>query len=226
MLLAIDSATRQMGLALHDGETLIAEQTWRIGRQHNELLAPSIQQMLDACDVSVDDLSALAVATGPGSYTGLRIGIALAKGMAAARQLPLIGVSTLDALAVGQPFENTRYRLLAVVQAGRGRIVVGEYRVQKGRWQSVSEVERLTWDELLTDERLAESYYITGEINEAGREAIVAAKTNGLSLTLVSAAHRLRRAGFLAQEAWRRYLRAEDGEFAPEQVAPVYLTTP
>jgi tRNA threonylcarbamoyladenosine biosynthesis protein TsaB len=226
MLLAIDTATRHMGLALHDGETLIAEQTWRIGRQHNELLAPSVQHMLDVCDITMDDLRVLAVATGPGSYTGLRIGIALAKGMAASRKLPLVGVSTLDALAVGQPFENTRYRLLAVVQAGRGRVVVCEYRVQKGRWQSVSEPERLTWDELLTDERLTESYYITGEIDETGRESIVTARAEGLSLTLVSAAHRLRRAGFLAQEAWRRYLRADEGDFAPDKVAPVYLTTP
>ena len=174
----------------------------------------------------MSQVTLVAASSGPGSYTGLRIGIALAKGMAASRQLPLIGVSTLDALAVGQPFENTRYRLLAIVQAGRGRIVVSEYRVQKGRWQSVSEPERLTWDELLTEDRLDESYYITGEINEAGREAIVQAKANGLSLTLVSAAHRLRRAGFLAQEAWRRYLRADEGDFTPDKVAPVYLTTP
>src|SRR5690606_20526166 len=111
MLLAIDTATRSLSLALHDGDTVIAEQMWRTGNRHNALLAPAIQQMMDVCDVTMQDITAIAVTTGPGSYTGLRIGVAFAKGLAAVNNLPLIGVSTLDMLAAGQPFQNARYKL-------------------------------------------------------------------------------------------------------------------
>ena len=224
MLLAIDTATRSMSLALHDGKTLIAEQIWRTGNQHNTLLAPSVRQMMEVCDVSIDDLSAIAVTKGPGSYTGLRIGVAFAKGVAAVNRLPLIGISTLDMLAAGQPFQNTRYRLLAMLQAGRGRIIAGVYRVKKGRWEALEEPQLTTWEALLDD--LEGSYYVTGEVNEKGHAAIKAAKAEGLSLTLVAPAHRARRAGFLAQEAWRRYHAGEPDEFEPAKLVPVYMKSP
>lgn len=224
MLLAIDTATRYLGLALHNGRELIAEQTWRTGNKHNTLLASSVKTLLDVCDVSPDDLTALAVAVGPGSYTGLRIGVSLAKGMAAANDLPLIGVSTLDTLAAGCPFENTRYRLLAIVQAGRGRIISEEYRVRKGRWTSTADPVLTNWGELLAERE--GSYYLTGEMNEQGREAIEAARSDELSLTLIQAPYRIRRPGVLAQEALRRYDAGEPADFHPAKCLPFYLQAP
>lgn len=224
MLLAIDTATNYLNLALHDGTTLLAEQSWHVGKQHNALLAESVQHMLHVCDVTSQEITVLAVATGPGSYSGLRIGVALAKGLAAARSLPLVGVSTLDTLAVGQPFQNTRYRLLAVIQAGRKRIISGEYRVKKGRWERSGDVQHGTWAELLHERE--GSYYITGEIDLTGQEAIEQARHNGASLTVVSPAHRARRAGFLAQEAWRRYHEGEADSFHPARLTPFYINKP
>lgn len=226
MLLALDTATRYMSIALHDGDTLLAEQTWHTGNRHNELLANSLQQMMTVCGVQMTDLSVVAVANGPGSYTGLRIGVAFAKGIAAVRHLPLVGVSTLDILAAGQPFQNARNRLIPVVQAGRGRVIAGLYRVRKGRWEATAEPQIHKWNALLDD--LEEgSYAITGEIDEKGRQAIEAYKTrDGLSLTLVAPVHRARRAGFLAQEAWRRYTDGDPQDFAAGKVLPVYLNTP
>ena len=90
MLLAIDTATQILSLALHDGDTLIGESTLRAGRQHSALLAPLIERTLAQTGVGRNDLAALAVAVGPGSYTGVRIGVALAKGMAAPSQ-PALG---------------------------------------------------------------------------------------------------------------------------------------
>src|SRR5690606_17578892 len=97
---------------------------------------PAIQRLLLRCEASVEDLSALAVSIGPGSYTGLRIGVALAKGLAAARNLPLVGITTLDTLAAGQPYLSSNHGLIVVVQAGRGRVIVKTYRWRKGRWGS------------------------------------------------------------------------------------------
>lgn len=226
MLLAIDTATKYLGLALHDGHTLLAEQAWRTGNRHNELLAVTIQQMLAASEVTVDDLTLIAVANGPGSYTGLRIGVAMAKGLASAKQLPLIGVSTLDALAAAQPFHHTRHRLIAVVEAGRGRVIAGTYHVKKGRWVAADEPDILRWEDLLDAEKLTETYYITGEINELGLAAIDAARANQIAITLMHPAYRLRRAGFLAQEAWRKYEVGDAHDFAPAKLLPVYMNAP
>lgn len=224
-LLALDTATRSMSLALHDGQTLIAEQTWRAGNRHNHRLAPAIDALLCDCDLAISDLTAIAVATGPGSYTGLRIGVALAKGMAGAGDLPLVGVTTLDILAVAHPFQNARARLLAVVQAGRGRIIAGEYQVKKGRWMMDGEASITTWEALL-DEREG-TYYITGEIDASGHETINEAKEReGLSLTLLNGAHRARRAGFLAEEALRRLQNAGEDAFAPSRLLPIYMKSP
>lgn len=223
MLLAIDTATRYMSIALHDGRTLLGEQTFFTANRHNTLLATSIQQMLTVCGASTEDLSLLAVATGPGSYTGLRIGIALAKGMAAAQQLPLVGIGTLDILAAAHTFQNTRSKLLAVVQAGRGRVIAGEYRVKKGRWQAEAEPFSATWDELLAS--LDGSYILTGEIDERGHAAIEAAREAGASLTLAAAAERMRRGGYLAQEAWRRYEAGKPEDFDAALVLPVYVNS-
>lgn len=223
MMLAIDTATQWMSIALHDGETLIAEQSWQAGNRHNTLLAVSIQQMLAACNITPKALTAVATCTGPGSYTGLRIGVALAKGVAAAANLPLIGVSSLDTLAVAQPYQNTRHNLIAVVSAGRGRIIAGIYRVKKGRWFADDPPKLTTWDELLQD--LEGSFYVTGEIDAAGRDALQAAKAKDVSVTIMSGAYRLRRAGFLAEEAWRRYHDGTSADFHPSKLLPIYLKT-
>jgi hypothetical protein len=70
------------------------------------------------------------------------------------------------------------------------------------------------------------SYYITGEVDDDGRTAIETAKEQAASLTLVDAANRARRAGFLAQEAWRRYHAGEEGDFLPAKVVPMYMNEP
>jgi tRNA threonylcarbamoyladenosine biosynthesis protein TsaB len=224
MLLAIDTATRTLGLALHDGETLIAEQNWQIGNNHNRLLAPSIQNLLAVCELSTESLSMIAVASGPGSYTGLRIGVALAKGMAGAKNLPLIGVNTLDIIAAGQSFLNAKHRLLCVLPAGRGRIIVGEYKVKKGRWEADTAPIISNWESVLAG--LDGAYYIAGDMDSAGIAAVESAKEAGAALLLVEAAQRVRRAGVLAEEAWRRYHAGSAEEFLAAKLAPTYIHEP
>lgn len=224
MLLAIDTATRLMSLALHDGATLIAEQSWHTNNQHTTQLAPAIQAMLAACDVTVNDLTALAASTGPGSYTGLRIGVALAKGLAAAHRLPLVGVSSMDTLAAGQPYMQSAGGLITIVQAGRGRILVKTYRWRRGRWTSHAEAQIMDWDKLIAN--IDGAAYITGEINDEGIEALTAAQHKNIPVTIAPPAQRLRRAGFLAEVAWERLREAEDKSvFDPSALLPVYIRT-
>jgi tRNA threonylcarbamoyladenosine biosynthesis protein TsaB len=221
MLLAIDTATQVMSLALHDGRNLLAEHTWHTANNHTIELSPAIRLLLKQCNAEVDDVKVLAVCNGPGSYSGLRIGIAVAKGIASARHLPLVGVSSLDVLAAGQP--HFQGALVAVVQAGRGRITVGRYQWRKGHWGSRGEPQLMLWEELLAS--IDGPAYITGEINEEGFEALAAAQGRKTPVTLAPSAFRLRRAGFLAEEAWTRY-NADRMAFPAARLTPIYVKTP
>ena len=102
MLVAIDTATGYASLALHDGLRVRVEHTWESPRRHTVELLPRLVAALEQLDVGADHLSGVAVSRGPGSFTGLRVGMAVAKGLALARGLPLVGVPTLDVVAAAQ----------------------------------------------------------------------------------------------------------------------------
>lgn len=107
LILAIDSSTPVAGVALLDDEKLIREEFINYKKTHSETLMPMIDELLQGCDTTLTDLAVLAVTVGPGSFTGLRIGLAAVKGLSLAARLPVIGISTLDALAHNIVFSNT-----------------------------------------------------------------------------------------------------------------------
>ncbi len=129
-LLAIDTSTRAVGLALYNGAQILNETMWVSRDYHTVELAPAISDALLKNGLEAKDLCAVAVALGPGSFTGLRIGLALAKGLAIVRHIPIIGIPTLDSLAVGQPL--IQLPMAAVLRAGRGRLAVGGTVRKKG----------------------------------------------------------------------------------------------
>ena len=219
MLLAIDSATHCASLALHDGHKLLAEHSWRSANRHSVELPPLVAQLLAQHNATPN---ALAVACGPGSFTGLRIGVAFAKGLAAARDLPLVGVPTPDILAAAQP-PCPGHRLLCLLAAGRGRFIATRYRRRAQRWHPVAEQRLLTLDELLAS--LAQPTLLTGELDAAARQALTRARERGAPLTLAPVANSLRRAGFLAQLALERLQGGEPADFAPERLRAHYLST-
>jgi len=223
MLIAIDTATRVMSMALHDGENLLAEQNWYTPNRYTEEIGPGLQHMLTICEVNMEDIVGVGVAVGPGSYTGVRIGVSFAKGLAATRNLPLVGISTLDVIAAGQPYYQSGVGLVAVVPAGRGRIIVKSYRWRKGQWTSRAEPRLLEWEDLF--ETIDGAACITGEVNRDGIEAIREAQENGLDIRLAPAANRMRRAGYLAEMAWEQ-LHAAGGDlqqFAAKKLLPTYM---
>lgn len=99
MLLAFDTATTLVTVAVHDGKTVLAEQLSTVPMKHAEHLAPLIETVLAEAGVSRLDLTGLAVGTGPGPYTGLRVGLVTARTLGHVLGLPIHGVCTLDALA-------------------------------------------------------------------------------------------------------------------------------
>jgi len=214
MLIAIDTATDQASLALHDGFRIRAEHTWEAPRRHTRELAPRLADAMDQLGLRPGRLTAVAVTKGPGSFTGLRIGLSVAKGLAVAQNVPLVGIPTLDVVAAAQG--RDRRRLAAVLPAGRGRIAIAFYRWESDGWQVEEEPHLTTWE--ILGEALAEPTLFCGEIDEKGGDAIARL---GHRAVLLPAAWRLRRAGFLAELGWRRLNAGETDD--PFTLTPIYL---
>lgn len=99
LLLAFETSAKACSAALHDGTKLLAESYQNSGLTHSQTLMVMAQDLLKVCGKTAADVTHLAVAAGPGSFTGVRIGVAAAKGFAWGAQLPVYGVSTLEAMA-------------------------------------------------------------------------------------------------------------------------------
>lgn len=217
MLLAIDTSTRTLSLALHDGEQIEAELTWKSGNYHTVELSPSIVAMLGRAQLTPADLKVVAVALGPGSFTGLRIGLAVAKGLALANKTPLVGVPTLDIVAASIGPEDIP--LCAVIQAGRGRICAGRYHWREGEWHGVGEAFITNWGDLLAD--LDSPTLFVGEIDPDGAKLLRRRRAKAYTLNPAAG---LRRAGFLAELGWERFKRNQVDD--PATLAPIYLHQP
>ena len=101
ILLAFETSAKAASVALFDGESLLGEQYQNTGLTHSQTLMVMAEDLLKQCGKTAADVEAVAVANGPGSFTGVRIGAAAAKGFAWGREIPLYGVSTLEAMALG-----------------------------------------------------------------------------------------------------------------------------
>lgn len=228
VLLALDTSSASVGYALHDGTTLLAETMWQGQRQGTATLLDAAMRSLSAVGKVKGDLVAVAVATGPGSFSGLRVGLGIAKGLALGLGLPIIGVSTLDATAAlftsVFPEEGV---VCAMVAAGRGRYAYALYTAFNPARTIGHEVMPLTDPAHATLPEIARvlSAYPTsivcGEIDAAAEAAFAAVP----GIVMPPAGVRARRAGALADLAWRRILRGNTDDLV--SLAPMYLhTTP
>lgn len=213
MLIAVDTSTAQVGLAVCDGDQVLGEMTWTTRQHHTTELASALSGLLNRCGVTMDMVHAAAVAIGPGSFTSLRVGLSLVKGIALARNLPVVGIPTLDVIAAAQPV--TTHPLIAVLQAGRKRIAIGGYQSDGVGWQAEGGVRSGTVDELL--EEIENPTIVAGELYPEDRKKMSKKK----KILLASPAYCVRRPSILAELAWKRW-QADDMDDAAA-LAPIYL---
>ena len=213
MLLAIDTATYRASIALHDGRVLHGECTWESRNRHTVTLLPRIVHFLSDLDMEAQDITAIGVCIGPGSYTGVRIGVSVAKGLASARKLPLVGVNTLDILVASQPRDPRP--LFALFAAGRHRVGYARYRWRDDRWQAQGGVQVVDWAELV--EVITSPAIVLGEIQGEGWSHL---RPLYNKVEIPPPACHLRRAGYLADIAWQR---VRDNQLdAPSALLPLY----
>lgn len=214
MLLAVDTSTVQVGLALYDGVQVIAEYAWRSSRRHTIELAPAISELLTRCGSTMDDVQALGVALGPGSFTSLRVGLALVKGLALSKRIPLIGIPTLEILAHAQP--ASRHPLICAIGAGRSRFALGVYKSSRKGWQAQGQARVVTL-EALVDE-VKSPAILCGEFSAEEIQ-----KIKNENIHLASPVQSVRRPAVLAELAWARWQAGETDDEA--SLAPIYLHT-
>lgn len=219
MLIAFDTSTAIASVALYDETGIIAESTWQSHRDQTAHLLPVAQKMLDLQKIGPEKLTGVAVALGPGSFNGLRVGVSAAKGMALALGIPIFGFSSLDILAHMQSHLNGQ--LCAIIEAGRGRLGVGFYRVKSGSYKQQGEYINLTVPELV--ERVTQQTFFCGELKPEQRKQL----EEGLGKTaiILPPALSLRRAGTLAELAWQRL---DTGDLGDDLAGlqPIYLHQP
>ena len=220
IILAFDSTAKIASAALSDGERLISLYNIECGLTQSELLLPMIEDMLKRAKLSFSDVDLIATSVGPGSFTGVRIGAALLKGIAFGRDIPTVGVSTLEALA-----ENARGLsgiIVAAMDARRGQFYNAIFRADAGEISRLTE-DRATSGEDILGELLQynEPIYVIGDGYEP-LSRILSGK--GLRLALTPQLLRGESAYSVAALAKREY---ESGRYTTDLLLqPTYLRLP
>lgn len=125
-ILAFDSSNQPLTVAVIDGEEILTEQTINVRRNHSIQLMPAIDEALKQANLTVDEMDRIAVASGPGSYTGLRIAVTIAKSLAWAHSIDLVGISSLKVLAGNSPLDTDKL-LVPLFDARRENVYTGLY---------------------------------------------------------------------------------------------------
>jgi len=141
-ILAVDTATENCSVALVRDERLRSEMTLRVSASHSRHLLGAIHNVLERAGWRLADLDGLAVTRGPGSFTGLRIGISALKGLAVALAKPLVGISTLEALAC--QCEDTSRLICPMLDGRRGEVFTNHFRRVNGKLTSLGRERALT----------------------------------------------------------------------------------
>ena len=131
IVLGINTSTLEGSVALMSDRALISEHILNVQATHSERLLPSIDRLLEEAGIDFSGIAGIAVTVGPGSFTGLRIGLASAKGLAMASSLPLVGVFTLEAMARNLPY--CRYPICPLLNARKGEVYWGLYQFEGER---------------------------------------------------------------------------------------------
>lgn len=217
MELAIDTSTALSSVAITDTGRLALSLSWHSLRNQTVELLPYLDFLLTRAKVELSGLTFLGVALGPGSFNGIRVGLATAKGLALALRLPLLGVSTLEAMAWGGV--GLGLTLCPLLQTGPGQVAFGLFKEVGGRWQRLQEEAIATPEQIALG--LKEETVFCGEISPQLREELARLRGDQARFMTVGEGGR---AGLVASLCWQRWQRGERD--APSALQPLYLRPP
>jgi tRNA threonylcarbamoyladenosine biosynthesis protein TsaB len=218
--LTIDTTTKVTALSLAQDGNLVGEGFLHTGKTHSERLIPMLDQLLNAAAWQLEELDFIGVVRGPGSFTGIRIGIATAQGLAQVLNIPLIGMTSLDALAWagwGRP-ENTA----VILDARKGEWYYACYRYEQ-TMVCIDGPMAIRPEELTSKLKgNKEQVFFVGDAVKGAKQYL---KENlGLQAVIPPEYHYLPRGAYAACEAWKQWLKAKDNpDIAAGTVLPFYI---
>src|SRR5579875_172726 len=244
LLLALDTSTHQASIALCSEDDVYNEYSWRIGNNHSVELLTRIERMMVESRIALPQLDGIAVATGPGSFNGIRVAVATAKSLAFVLKKPLVGVSTLDIIAVQQQYWHGP--VYALIEAGRGELYSACYAFEaiadsagklSYQMQRLSDYALLspaliaayareqvtTWSKVSgSGEQPMPPFLFCGEISAASRQALLDEMQE--QALFVDRLQAIRRASVLASLALSRLHAGQQDD--PLLLEPLYLRRP
>jgi tRNA threonylcarbamoyladenosine biosynthesis protein TsaB len=191
MILAVDTSTAQASLALVEDADIAFEVSWRARSNHSQHVERMTRQAMDLTGIGPRDLSCVVVAVGPGSFSGVRVGLSFVKGLASVLNVPVAGVSTLDAIAY--PVSALGPMVRVVQPAGRGQVYSAAYAGTGMAFRRTEDPSIMTLDEVR--DTLHPGDIVAGE----AREAVLEGVDHSSGIRLAPPVWSLRRAGFLAE---------------------------
>lgn len=215
--LALETSAKSVSVAVTENGTLLAQAYQDRGLTHSVTLMPLLDGMLKTAGLTLDDMDIIAVAQGPGSFTGIRIGVSAAKGLAWAKALPCCGVSTLEAMAYGvTDFEGV---VVGAMDARRQQVYNALFRTENGR------VTRLCADRAVAMELVAEELAAMPEpkliVGDGAALLYDFLQKAGIGFRLASPLHRQQSAAGVALAA--EHLAAQGLTCSAQELQPVYL---
>ena len=205
--LALDSTAKAAAVAILKGRELVAKDMHDDGNTHSSTLLPMVERLLSESSLSIDDIDLFAASSGPGSFTGVRIGAATIKGLAFGKDKPCAPVSSLQALAYNMRDEDCI--VCALMDARRGQFYTATFEVKGGR------VERLTPDEAKSGEDIAKALSVYDRVYLVGDGAEVSLKYMGENAAVAPRERLLADGESVALCALDSDVRVSDAEFAP-----------
>jgi tRNA threonylcarbamoyladenosine biosynthesis protein TsaB len=212
--LALDTSTEWASVALYDGRDVLAEETWH-ARRHADELFPTIERLLARTRITLASVDKVAVATGPGSFTGLRVAIAAAQGIARGAGAAMVGVSTLDVLAYAHA--ASKQRICPLLPAGRTEFYAAFYQERNRKWQRRSPYIVAALPELCR--QIGSHTLFVGEIGAETEQEL--RDLLGPKALFASPASRMRRAGYLAELGWQALATSPQAKLG--EIEPIYV---
>ena len=216
-ILGIDTSTMAANVAVLEDDKLICEYTINTKKTHSQKLMPMIENILKLSDLDIKEIDAIAICVGPGSFTGLRIGMATAKAMAHVNNIPLIGVNSLEILGANMDLCNRN--ICSILDAQRNQVYMNKYILKDDKITELEEISIKPIDELLEEISSSnEDWVLVGESVYKYKEKIEEIS----NITIPSPANNITKASTLCFVARDKML-SNDQVYNCYNINPMYI---
>jgi len=217
IVLGIDSSTQVNTIALLQDGQLLCETVLNTHKNHSQRLMPMIDMLLKEAELGIENVDGVAVSSGPGSFTGLRIGMATGKALAWSQNKPVVGISSLDGIALNA--QGATGTICPILNARRNQVYTAIYKISKGELERISDYMAIEPIELIKQLQDHKQVTLLGDGIEEFASIFI--ENLGDKLVIPSSSNRLPRASHIAYLGWKRLLKGDEDDII--NLAPLYV---